>query len=91
MPANKEPLIAIGHDKEATSSDVELMFKLPVEKTKTVGDYRRDLTERLYLGMLNTRLAEICAEARRAVPRRRRVEGQASLAARPTRSRSARA
>jgi zinc protease len=59
VPANKAPLIAIGHDKEATGSDVELMFKLPVEKTKTVADYRRDLTERLYLGMLNTRLAEI--------------------------------
>jgi zinc protease len=59
VPANKEPLIAIGHDREATASDVELMFKLPVEKTRTVADYRRDLTERLYLGMLNTRLGEI--------------------------------
>jgi zinc protease len=59
VPANREPLIAIGHDKEATSSDVELIFKLPVEKTQTVADYRRDLTERLYLGMLNSRLAEI--------------------------------
>ena len=59
VPANKEPLIAIASDKEATGSDVELMFKLPVEKTKTVADYRRDLTERLYLGMLNTRLDEI--------------------------------
>lgn len=59
VPSNKEPLIGIGHDKEATGSDVELMFKLPVEKTKTVADYRRDLMERLYLGMLNTRLDEI--------------------------------
>lgn len=59
VPSNKEPLIAISHDKEATGSDVELMFKLPVEKTRTVGDYRRDLMERLYLGMLNTRLSEI--------------------------------
>src|SRR5205807_5069566 len=53
VPGNKEPLIGIGHDKEATGSDVELIFKLPVEKTRTVGDYRRDLMERLYLGMLN--------------------------------------
>ena len=59
VPGNKEPLIAIASDKEATGSDVELIFKLPVEKTKTVGDYRRDLMERLYLGMLNTRLDEI--------------------------------
>jgi zinc protease len=59
VPANKEPLIAIASDKEATSSDVSLMFKLPAEKTRTVGDYRRALMERLYLGMLNDRLEEI--------------------------------
>jgi galactonate dehydratase len=35
------------------------MFKRPVEPIKTVGDYRRSLMERLYLGMLNTRFEEI--------------------------------
>ena len=59
VPSNKEPLIAIASDKEATGSDVDLTFKLPVEKTRTVADYRRDLTERLYLAMLNNRLEEI--------------------------------
>jgi zinc protease len=59
LPPNKAPLIAVASDKEATGSDVELMFKLPVEKTKTVGDYRRDLMERLYMSMLNQRLDEI--------------------------------
>ena len=59
VPPNKEPLIAVASDKEATGSDIELMFKLPAEKTKTVGDYRRDLMERLYLSMLNARLEEI--------------------------------
>ncbi len=59
VPPNKEPLIGIGYDKEATGSDVELIFKLPVEQTRTVGDYRRDLMQRMYLGMLNTRLDEI--------------------------------
>ena len=59
VPGNKEPLIAIATDKEAAGSDVDLIFKLPVQKTKTVGDYRRDLMERLYLGMLNRRLEEI--------------------------------
>jgi len=59
VPSNKAPLIGIGSDKEATGSDVELIFKLPVEKTRTVADYRRDLMERLYLGMLNERLDEI--------------------------------
>src|SRR5262249_11792363 len=59
VPPNKAPLIGIGHDKEATGSDVELIFKLPVEKTRTVGDYRRDLMAPMYLGMRNTRLDEI--------------------------------
>ena len=59
VPANKEPLIAVASDKEAQGSDVSLLFKLPIEKTKTVGDYRRDLMERLYLTMLNARLEEI--------------------------------
>jgi zinc protease len=59
VPNNVEPLIAIASDKEATSSDVSLMFKLPVEKIKTVGDYKRALMERLYLSMFNNRLEEI--------------------------------
>ncbi len=59
VPGNTEPLIAVATDKEATGSDVELLYKLPVEKTKTVGDYRRDLVERMYVGMLNARLDEI--------------------------------
>jgi zinc protease len=59
VPGNKQPLIAISTDKEATGSDIQLMYKLPVEETKTAGDYRRDLMEHLYLGMLNNRLAEI--------------------------------
>src|SRR6185503_11176491 len=59
VPGNKEPLIAIASDKEATQSEVSLIYKLPVEKTVTVGDYKRDLMERLYMSMFNTRLAEI--------------------------------
>ncbi|HEV8217900.1 MAG TPA: pitrilysin family protein, partial [Gemmatimonadaceae bacterium] len=59
VPPNKAPLIAVASDKEATGSDIELMFKLPAEKTKTVGDYRRNLMERLYMSMLNQRLEEI--------------------------------
>jgi zinc protease len=59
VPDNKAPLVAIASDKEATSSSVNLIFKLPVSISKTVGDYRRDLTEQLYLQMLNSRFAEI--------------------------------
>jgi zinc protease len=59
VPPNITPLVAIASDKEATSTDVSLYFKLPKSTTTTVGDYRRDLVERLYLRMLNGRLGEI--------------------------------
>src|SRR5688572_15702024 len=59
VPGNKEPLIALASDKEATSSSVNLIYKLPATKTETVADYRRLLMERLYLQMLNSRFSEI--------------------------------
>jgi zinc protease len=59
VPGNIRPLVAIATDKEATSSDVSLYFKLPKNTTTTVREYRRDLVERLYLQMLNSRLSEI--------------------------------
>jgi len=59
VPGNKEPLVAIASDKEATNSNVNLIYKMPAEATRTVGDYRRDLIERLYLQMLNERFSEI--------------------------------
>ncbi len=59
VPGNIKPLVAIASDKEATSTDVSVYFKLPRNTTTTVGEYRRDLVERLYLSMLNGRLGEI--------------------------------
>src|SRR5688500_16399042 len=59
VPANKEPLIAIATDREATSSSVNLIYKMPAKRTETVADYRSMLIERLYLQMLNSRFAEI--------------------------------
>ncbi|MDQ3242338.1 MAG: insulinase family protein [Gemmatimonadota bacterium] len=59
VPGNAEPLVAIASDREATSSSVNLIYKLPVAKTLTVGDYRTALIERLYLQMLNSRFSEI--------------------------------
>lgn len=59
VPGNKEPLVAIASDKEATNSSVDLIYKMPASATRTVGDYRRDLIEQLYLNMLNERFSEI--------------------------------
>ncbi|MEP6904668.1 MAG: insulinase family protein, partial [Gemmatimonadales bacterium] len=59
VPGNTTPLVAIASDKEATNSSINLTFKLPAVPTKTVGDYRRDLIQNLYLQMLNARFGEI--------------------------------
>lgn len=59
VPSTKAPLIAITSDKEATSSSVELTYKIPSKDGPTVGHYRQSLLERLYLQMLNARLSEI--------------------------------
>lgn len=59
VPSNKAPLVAIASDKEATSSSVNLVFKRPAHAMKTVGDYRDELAQRLYLQMLNSRFSEI--------------------------------
>jgi zinc protease len=59
VPPNKTPLVAIANDKEATSSSVNVIFKLPATSLRTVGDYRREIVERLYLQMLNARFGEI--------------------------------
>jgi zinc protease len=59
VPGNKEPLVAIASDKEATGSSVNLIYKMKADSVKTVGDYRQLLMERLYLNMLNSRFSEI--------------------------------
>jgi zinc protease len=59
VPSNKTPLVAIASDKEATSSSVNVIWKLPATSLRTVGDYRREIVERLYLSMLNDRFSEI--------------------------------
>ncbi len=59
IPGNKDPLVAIATDEEATYLMVNIFYKHPRETKTTVGDYRRMLAENLYNSMLNARLAEI--------------------------------
>lgn len=59
VPGNSAPLVAIATDKEATSSQVQVTFKTPSLRTRTVGDYRRELMAELYTTMLNSRFNEI--------------------------------
>ena len=59
IPDNATPLVAIATDKEAQGSEVELIFKVPRQPTKTVSDYRRRVMQNLALSMLNQRFEEI--------------------------------
>ncbi len=59
IPDNAAPLVAIATDKEATASDVDVIFKMARRTTTTVGDYRRNLVGDLYLAMLNNRFDEM--------------------------------
>lgn len=59
VPGNKDPIVAVVSDKEAQNTTVELLFKLPKEETRTVGDYRRLLMTRLFGSMLGARFSEI--------------------------------
>jgi zinc protease len=59
MPDNKDPLISIVTDKEATNSTVMVDYKHPSKLTYTVADYKEYLTDELYNEMLNARFSEI--------------------------------
>ena len=63
VPGNAIPLIAIVTDAEATSSSVAIGYKRPHKIVATVGDYRTQMVERLYFGMLNARLTELTQKA----------------------------
>jgi len=59
IPDNKEPLIAIETDKEATNNMVSVFYKHQRQPVNTVGDFRYVVMQDLYNGMLNNRLNEI--------------------------------
>ncbi len=54
---------AIVTDKEATSTTVAVHWRIPVDSIRTVADYRRELIERIYMGMLSMRLGELAQKA----------------------------
>ncbi|WP_116789628.1 M16 family metallopeptidase [Flavobacterium psychrotrophum] len=61
LPNHAETFVAIETDKEASSSDVQLMYKdkgLP-KPNVTLGDFRHYLSEGLFSTMLNNRLEEL--------------------------------
>jgi zinc protease len=59
VPGNKEPLISIVTDKEATGYNATIFYKHPKSESVTFEDYRNSQVRSLYNGMLNNRLQEI--------------------------------
>lgn len=59
VPDHADTLFAIASDKEAPAASVAVYDKLPVREEGTVGAYRQQIAEQLYLGMLNRRFSEL--------------------------------
>ena len=60
IPNHKETFVSINTDKEASSANVQIIYK-DKENSKpstTVGDYRTDFVESLFSSMINVRLEE---------------------------------
>ncbi len=60
---NRDVIIAKAMDKEARFADVEIIYKQPIEKQNTVGDYRRSMAQQLFSSMMNARTREIERQA----------------------------
>jgi zinc protease len=63
VPLTHDTLVGVTTDPEVTQSSVEVIRKRPHEPEARVGDYRRDLAERLFDQMLNDRFEEISRRA----------------------------
>ena len=59
VPVHDSTLISIATDKELSGSSVGVLWKSKGRMTRTVGDLRQDLLERLYDQMLNQRFSEL--------------------------------
>ena len=59
VPNHKETLVSVVTDKEAQYAVAQIYYKHPLEKSKTIGDYRKGIVEGLYNAMINDRLAEL--------------------------------
>jgi zinc protease len=61
VPDNKEPIIGIFTDPEASRTMVELYYKHPAKPfdQKNLGYYRSNIVENLYAQMINARLDEL--------------------------------
>ncbi len=63
VPPHKETLVAIATDKEAPSTQVQIMYKHPHQKVNNMKDYRQQMVNSLYNRMLGARFDELTNSA----------------------------
>ena len=59
VPDHDTTFVSIAADKEFQGSSVSVMWKLPKDSVRVVGDYRRVLTASLYSALMSDRLGEL--------------------------------
>lgn len=63
IPFHQETLVSIATDEEAQYSVAQVYYKHPLEKSKTLSDYRESIKHSLFNGMINNRLSELTQKA----------------------------
>ena len=63
IPENKEPLVAITTDPEATNTSVMIFYKHPKKEIATLDDYKTKLMQNIYSSMIISRFSEINQKA----------------------------
>jgi zinc protease len=63
VPLHKELLVAVTTDSEVTRSTVSIERKRPRESEQRIGDYRRQLIERMVERMMDARLGDMARKA----------------------------
>ncbi len=59
VPDHDETLISVATDPEATQARASVYYMLPRRGRETAADYRRNVVEQLYHGMISSRLDEL--------------------------------
>jgi len=63
VPDHQETYVSVVSDKEAPYTLIQLMYKDDTQETEIWNDYRRDLVQNMYNGMLASRLGELTQSA----------------------------
>ena len=63
IPDNKEPLVAIASDPEATNIIFNIIFKTDTQEASTEEDFRKSFVRNLFLSMMNQRLSDLLSNS----------------------------